>query len=593
MKSNTWFDFLTITLASPEQIKGWGTHNINNNIIFGEIKTTELTLPDLLTPVQNGLFCEKIFGSIDINRCNCGNTFFTLYNSFCKFCNTTKCFNLKRRYRMGYITLYRPIVHRWYMSPSCTFISLLLDLENENLIEMIYFSTYKFFNLYHNPYMSRSLKIFDKTFYQPLIGTLFVQFLLKSLNLKIELLRCRMILYLSIIGYSNHITKRRTRRMLLNKIRLLENFISTNSHPSWMIIENLPVLPPILRPLLKDSNGLLVSDINKLYLDIIQDNLFLEDVLNDRKSSRLVISNSYRLLQESVDRLIDSRRQYLDQIKAHKSSINSLSMRLRGKYGRFRFNLLGKRIDASGRAIITVNPFLKLNQCGLPFKIAIKLFELFLIRDLLRLKIVDDIREAKFFLEKSPGIVWLLMVKLMRQYLIILNRAPTLHRLGLQAFQPILILGNSIQLPPLVCSAFNADFDGDQMSVSLPFTKNSQCEVRKLVYTPQNLLSVTTGEPVLIPSHEMIIGSNFLTLNEPYKDAHFPYYTSFTDVLVDFTHQRINLQSIIYIRLSLYHLSSIISLRHQLFFKNLDSKFFLTTVGRLFKYKTISKILYT
>lgn len=592
MNLNTRYDFLTITLASSEHVKGWGTHNINNNIIFGEIKAAELILPDNLTPVTNGLFCEKIFGTIDPTMCLCGKTFFTLKRTVCNLCDTSISSLHARRYRMGYIPLYRPIVHIWYLSRRCNFISLLLDLENHNIEEMVYCSTYTFFNWYKTNYGDNPFYFFDETFYQPLIGTLFLQFLLKGLNLKIELLRCRMLLYLSIIGYSKQGKRRLTRRILLTKIRLLENFISTNSHPSWMIIENLPVLPPKLRPLLSESSKLLVTDINKLYLAVIQLNLSLENVIQDPESCPLFISNSYRVLQESVNLVIDSRHKVFDQVKSHKSRIGSLSMRLRGKRGRFRFNLLGKRINDSGRSIITVNPFLRLNQCGLPFKIAIKLFELFLIRDLLRLKIVDNVTKGKFFLEENSDIVWLLMVKLVRQYLIILNRAPTLHRLGLQAFQPILILGNSIQLPPLVCSAFNADFDGDQMSVSMPFTKNSQCEVRKLMYTPQNLLSVTTGEPVLIPSHEMIIGSNFLTLNEPYKEANLPYYTSFTDVLVDFTHQRINLQSIIYIRLSLYHLSSIISLRHQLFLKNLESKFFMTTVGRLFKYKTVSNILY-
>lgn len=428
---------------------------------------------------------------------------------------------------------------------------------------------------------------------------LFLKQLLTAVNLKIELLRCRLMLYLSLLGYSEILSKTKVfknifliRTNLFKRIRLLENFISSQSHPSWMILEIIPVLPPHLRPLFLESTGLIVSPLNYLYLDIIRANEALFTSMQRKETSKRFLSNAYHRLQKSVDCLIDNNYNTVGYSKMHNSNLSSLSNNLRGKLGRFRYNLLGKRVDSSGRSVIAVGPSLKLNQCGLPFKIAIKLFEPFLISQLLRLNIVKNIVEAQKILMKKDNFVKLLLNKYIKRHLILVNRAPTLHRLGLQAFEPILISGDAILFPALLCTSFNADFDGDQMSIYLPFSKNSQRELQRLVYTPHNLISVTTGVPTIVPSHEMIIGTHFLTLNDSYKVI--KYYNNFNEVLYAFNHHLLTLHTVIWFKVSNYLKSSnLIKIRNQLVFKyfNLHT-YFKTTMGRLLVNKIISNHLY-
>ena len=381
-----------------------------------------------------------------------------------------------------------------------------------------------------------------------------------------------------------------TRERLLKRIRLLENFIFTKSHPRYLMLDLIPVLPPNLRPLLLDSKKLLVSDINKLYLNILTANSRLSRSLKDSVPA-IVIANEYRFLQNSVDLLIDNNAISLSNSKVHTSSLLSLSTNLRGKFGRFRYNLLGKRVNSSGRSVIAVGPFLKLNQCGLPLKIAIKLFEPFLINQLLRLKLTSNISGAYSFLHTESYIICVLLNKLFKHHLVFLNRAPTLHRLGLQAFEPILVLGDALLFPALLCSSFNADFDGDQMSVYLPFTKNSQRELRKFLYTPQNLISGTTGSPNVIPSHEMIIGSTYLTLINSTTCEN--YYNNFYEVLCAFLNHFITLQTLIWIKFNSVVLDTDNVMHQQFKLKVFNlHPYILTSMGRLLVNKAVSTNLY-
>lgn len=587
-----WFDFLKITIASSTQIKAWGTHLNGTKRIFGLIQKSETIFPGTLTPVPGGLFCSTIFGPLDSKQCLCGQFFSSTKQNFCHLCKTPRLYSGLRRSRMGYIQFCRPILHIWYLVGVSNLISNILNITSTDIEKIVYGK---------KPSVSFSKSVgtlFDRLYYDSVRGAAVLKHLLISINLKIELIRSRMLLYLSILGYSTLLLKQTTNQKILvthetvvKRIRLLENFISSKSHPSWLILENLPVLPPVLRPLFSGSTNLMVSDLNKLYLTIIHTNSLLKESIRTNSSAR-ILTNNYIRLQKAVDCLIDSNDQALRSSQVHNSNLMSLSSTLEGKFGRLRYNLLGKRVDASGRSVIAVGPSLKLNQCGLPFKIAVKLFEPFLIRQLLRFKVADTVIVAKNILTKNDNFIWLLLVKQLKRHLILVNRAPTLHRLGLQAFEPVLSIGDAILFPPLICNAFNADFDGDQMSIYLPFTLNSQRELQQFLYAPVNLTSVTTGSPSIMPSHEMIIGTTFLTLN---SSSNFKkYYNSFYEVLFAFNHHFISLHTIIWVKVSnFYPVVDCGNIRTQFRLKSCNlNTYFRTTMGRLLLNKTISNHLY-
>lgn len=594
INSNHWFDFLKITLASPTQIKKWGIHQNESNIVFGEIKTEELILPNSLKPSPNGLFCEKIFGPLNPDECSCGGLLIPISFSKlkCLICNLKYDSSVTRKYRMGYITLSIPVVHIWYLSGITSYISLLLNISSKNIKKIIYLSD---INSLDKITQNLTIKFFDSQYYNNVSGTIIIQELLNKVNLKRELFRCRLMLYISTMhdyNYNFPITYVNnklcdTRENLLKRIRLIENFISTKTKPTWMILNILPVIPPLLRPLLPDNNSqLLISDFNKLYLNIIKINNKLL-IYHKYNVPRLVINNECRQLQESVDLLIDNGVNLITDSNMHNTNLNSLSKTLQGKTGRFRYNLLGKRVNYSGRSVIVVGPFLKLNQCGLPFKIAIELFEPFLIRQLIRLKVVETINNAKNLLKKSLLLICTILQIIVKHRLIILNRAPTLHRLSIQAFEPIIINSDALMLHPLICTSFNADFDGDQISVHIPLTLNSQREAKKTLYINNNFLSATTGLPNILPSHDMILGYNILSNYEQILEKN--YFKTYQDIITAYEQQQITLYTVIWVKTSLFLKLDDNNLELQ--FNNTDrfaiNKYFSTTLGRIILNKKV------
>jgi DNA-directed RNA polymerase subunit beta' len=598
------FDFFKISLASSKHFKFWGTHTNDLKIIDGQIKTEELVLPKSLKPAPSGLFCETIFGPVVSFKCSCFfvGTIKTI-NKSCLMCNPRNGSFLTRKYRMGYIKLNIPIVHIWYLNGSNSIIGQLLDISVKELEKIIYFLEHPFtLTALKNKSTGLKLKALDSIFYDDFMGSRIIEYLLTNLNLKLELFRSRLMLHLYEMGYlkfnfliSNSFTAIfATRDKLIKRIRLLENFISTKALPSWMVLKFLPILPPLIRPLLPDDKaGLIISDLNILYLNIIRLNNRLLNFSN-LDLPIIFLNNEKRFLQEAVDELIDNGSKPFLNSYEHNPNLKSLSSNLRGKYGRFRYNLLGKRVDYSGRSVIVVGPYLKLYQCGLPFKIASELFEPFLIRQILRFKISYNLDSAKEVLKNNISLIRFFLVNILKHRLILLNRAPTLHRLGIQAFEPVLVHSNAILLHPLVCNSFNADFDGDQMSIHIPVTLNSQKEVKNFLYAPHNLISSTTNLPILVPSQDMIIGYYFLTLNNSINygyNSH--YFNNYFDILAAYQQQEISLHSLIWVKESIFLTFSNFSFDFQL--KNkffLKKKYFLTSFGRLLFSKSISKTLY-
>nr|BCL05868.1 RNA polymerase b'-subunit [Pteridomonas sp. YPF1301] len=591
------FDFLSIQLASPTQIKKWGTYRRTNGLEFGQILTDEILAPGTLQPSPDGLFCEKIFGPTTQDKCFCGKEIkkYQIY-SFCETCNVEFSSSQTRRYRMGYILLKIPVTHIWYLYGMPSYLSLLLNLNLKILEDIIYYTTQYYLLSTEN---KRITFFFNNSIYDCFNGANLLKYLLNNLVLESEIFYCKLLLHLYKFNKirtlkSIFLLKNMEPRLkLIKRIRLLENFIATEANPSWLILDILPVLPPMLRPLRVDEQGtVILSDLTHLYLNILKANNNLIKKLNSQEPL-IFINNAQRFLQEAVDNLIDNERRNITIKTDNNSNLASLSSLLGSKYGRFRENLLGKRVDYSGRSVIVVAPFLKLTQCGLPYRLAIELFKPFLLQQLLRLNsslTLDDLQ--LIFLTEKSFIIKLLTI-IIRTRFILLNRAPTLHRLGIQAFTPILIEGYAIGLHPLICSSLNADFDGDQVAIHLPLTLKAQIEAKTLIAIPNNILSITTGEPIIIPTQDMIIGYNYLTLVSFNRYGTIYYFNDYQDILNAYEQQVITLQSPIWVR----HIKStnikFNPIRSQ--FKKLtfnSSNYFLTTFGRLLLNKAFFKILF-
>ena len=501
---NVEFDRIKLGIASPEMIRSWS---------YGEVKKPETINYRTFKPERDGLFCAKIFGPIKDYECLCGKYRRLKHRGIiCEKCGVEVTQTRVRRERMGHIDLACPVAHIWYLKSLPSRIALILDMTLRDIERILYFEAYVVTNsgvtefekgqlLTEEVYLDILEEYGDEC--QAKMGAEAIQELLKDINIKKDIEAIR-----EEIPSVNSETKL---KKLTKRLKLLESFSESGNKPEWMIMTVLPILPPDLRPLVPlDGGRFATSDLNDLYRRVINRNNRLKRLL-ELNAPDIIVRNEKRMLQESVDALLDNGRRGRAVTGANKRPLKSLADMIKGKQGRFRQNLLGKRVDYSGRSVITVGPTLRLHQCGLPKKMALELFKPFIYAKLEKYEHVSTIKAAKKMVESEEPIVWDILEEVIREHPVLLNRAPTLHRLGIQAFEPILIEGKAIQLHPLVCTAFNADFDGDQMAVHVPLTLEAQLESRVLMMSTNNILSPASGTPVIAPTQDIILGLYYIT----------------------------------------------------------------------------------
>jgi DNA-directed RNA polymerase subunit beta' len=539
---NQDFDYIKINLASPERIKEWGERILSNGQIVGEVTKPETINYRTFKPESDGLFCEKIFGPVKNWECHCGRYKQVRHQGVvCERCGVEITEATVRRHRMGYVALLTPVTHVWYLKGVPSYLAHVLETQLKKLEEIVYFNQSINENVNElEVYFSNENEFFLER-ESPKVGAEVILNLLKEINLIEQVEKNREILS---TPESEVELKRATRR-----IRILESFLSTNSKPEWMVLTVLPVIPPGLRPMVQLEGGrFATSDLNELYRRVITRNKRLDRLLKIY-APEIVVRSEKRMLQEAVDALIDNGKRGPKTVDMNNRPLKSLADTVEGKQGRFRQNLLGKRVDYSGRSVIVVGPKLELNQCGLPYEIAVELFYPFIVHELIKKGLSGTIRNAKKIMQHNNHILWNLIKKVIQGHPILLNRAPTLHRLGIQAFEPVLVRGRAIQLHPLVCPAFNADFDGDQMAVHIPLSLEAQTEARILMLAPNNFLSPATGEPIIQPTQDMLLGCYYLTIdNRPHIKGSNHYFSTFEDVFFAFEQKQINLHSSIWVR---------------------------------------------
>ncbi|AWX13972.1 DNA-directed RNA polymerase subunit beta' [Mergibacter septicus] len=503
-KSGEDFDLIKIGLASPDMIRSWS---------FGEVKKPETINYRTFKPERDGLFCARIFGPVKDYECLCGKYKRLKHRGvICEKCGVEVTQTKVRRDRMGHIELASPVAHIWFLKSLPSRIGLLLDMPLRDIERVLYFESYivteagmtdleKGQLLTEEQFLEAEERWGDE--FDAKMGAEAIQALLRGMDLELQCETLR-----EELQETNSETKR---KKITKRLKLLEAFIQSGNKPEWMVLTVLPVLPPDLRPLVPlDGGRFATSDLNDLYRRVINRNNRLKRLL-DLVAPDIIVRNEKRMLQESVDALLDNGRRGRAITGSNKRPLKSLADMIKGKQGRFRQNLLGKRVDYSGRSVITVGPYLHLHQCGLPKKMALELFRPFIYSKLESRGIASTIKAAKKMVEREEAIVWDILAEVIREHPILLNRAPTLHRLGIQAFEPILIEGKAIQLHPLVCSAFNADFDGDQMAVHVPLTLEAQLEARALMMSTNNILSPANGDPIIVPSQDVVLGLYYMT----------------------------------------------------------------------------------
>ncbi len=504
------FNSIKITLASPEKIKSW---------TYGEIKKPETINYRTFRPEKDGLFCARIFGPIKDYECLCGKYKRMKFRGIiCEKCGVEVTKSNVRRERMGHINLATPVAHIWFLKSLPSRISLAIDMKLKEVERVLYFENFIVIEpgltgLKKNQLLGEEELIkyqdeYGEESFTAGIGAEAILEILKSIDLEHE----KEALIKSIKETKSKVSEERS----IKRLKLIESFIETGNKPEWMILTTIPVIPPELRPLVPlDGGRFATSDLNDLYRRVINRNNRLKRLM-DLKAPDIIVRNEKRMLQESVDALFDNGRRGRVITGTGKRPLKSLAEMLKGKQGRFRQNLLGKRVDYSGRSVIVVGPDLKLHECGLPKKMALELFKPFLYARLNKLGLASTIKQAKKLVERERNEVWDALELIVREHPVILNRAPTLHRLGVQAFEPKLIEGNAIELHPLTCAAFNADFDGDQMAVHVPLSLEAQLEARVLMMSTNNILSPSNGKPIIVPSQDMILGIYYLS-QPPYQ----------------------------------------------------------------------------
>ena len=559
------FEALKIGIASPEKIREWS---------YGEVKKPETINYRTLRPERDGLFCEKIFGPTKDFECACGKYKRVRYkNIVCDRCGVEVTRSKVRRERMGHIELASPVSHIWFFKGVPSRMGLVLDMSPRDLEEVLYFVSYVVIDkgiapledkqtLSEREYRQYYEKYGDG--FKVGMGAEAIKELLKKVDLKKEI---------------DEITKEletaqgQKRTRLIKRVDVLDAFYKSGNRPEWMILDCIPVIPPELRPMIQlDGGRFATSDLNDLYRRVINRNNRLKKLI-DLNAPGIIIQNEKRMLQEAVDALFDNGRRGRSVTCAGNRPLKSLSRMLKGKQGRFRQNLLGKRVDYSGRSVIVVGPSLKMYQCGIPKDMALELFKPHVINGLVSRDIAHNIKAAKRLIENKDPQVWDVVEDVIKEHPVMLNRAPTLHRLGIQAFEPVLIGGKAIRLHPLVCPAFNADFDGDQMAVHVPLSEEAQAEARLLMLGANNILSPKSGDPIVTPSQDMVIGNYYLTQEKAGEDGEGRVFKDSNEALMAYERREITLHTRIAIPVD--------SFKYKLFTETQKGKYLVTTVGKL------------
>ena len=562
-----YFDYIRISIASPERILKWS---------YGEVTKPETINYRTLKPERDGLFCERIFGPTKDWECYCGKYKRVRHKGIiCERCGVEVTDSKVRRHRMGHIKLAAPVSHIWFLKGIPSYLGLLLDMTLKDLEQVIYFNNYVVIDPADSPF--KKLQLLSEEEYEDFImeneesqlkvgiGAEAIKELLGEINIHelAEQIRTEL---------ANGVTSVQKKGKLIKRLRLLDSLISSETEPTWMVMDVLPVTPPDLRPMVQlDGGRFATSDLNDLYRRVINRNNRLQRLL-EMGAPEIIVRNEKRMLQEAVDALIDNGRRGRTVVGPNNRALKSLSNIIEGKQGRFRQNLLGKRVDYSGRSVIVVGPTLKLNQCGLPKEMAIELFKPFVVNKLIERGYVQNIKSAKKMIERSDAKVWDILEEIIDGHPVMLNRAPTLHRLGIQAFEPKLVEGRAIQLHPLVCTAFNADFDGDQMAVHVPLSIEAQTEARLLMLATNNILAPANGKPIITHSQDMVLGLYYLTiLKDPDQEVK-GYFYSFQDAISALE-------------------AKVISLHDKIVVRDEKGKRIETTVGRIIFNEAVRKAL--
>ena len=562
-----YFDYIRISIASPERILKWS---------YGEVTKPETINYRTLKPERDGLFCERIFGPSKDWECYCGKYKRVRHKGIiCERCGVEVTDSKVRRQRMGHIKLAAPVSHIWFLKGIPSYLGLLLDMTLKDLEQVIYFNNYVVIDPGDSEF--KKLQLLGEEEYEDYmaeheestlkvgIGAEAIKELLGELNIKqmAEEMRTEL---------AGNVTSVQRKSKLIKRLRLLDSLISSETDPTWMIMDVLPVTPPDLRPMVQlDGGRFATSDLNDLYRRVINRNNRLQRLL-EMGAPEIIVRNEKRMLQEAVDALIDNGRRGRTVVGPNNRALKSLSNIIEGKQGRFRQNLLGKRVDYSGRSVIVVGPQLSLNQCGLPKEMAIELFKPFVVNKLIERGYVQNIKSAKKKIERSEAIVWDILEEVIDGHPVLLNRAPTLHRLGIQAFEPKLVEGRAIQLHPLVCTAFNADFDGDQLAVHVPLSIEAQTEARMLMLATNNILAPATGKPIITPSQDMVLGMYYLTILKNEDSEPKGYFYSFEDAISALE-------------------VGVIDLHDKIVVRDEHGKRFETTVGRIIFNETVRKAI--
>ena len=559
------FAALKIGIASPEKIRDWS---------YGEVKKPETINYRTLRPERDGLFCEKIFGPTKDYECACGKYKRVRYkNIVCDRCGVEVTRSKVRRERMGHIELATPVSHIWFFKGVPSRMGLVLDMSPRDLEEVLYFVSYVVIDKGNAP-LENKQTLSEKEYraYYEKYGTGFkvgmgaeaIKELLKKVDLKKDI---------DEIEKELETAQGQKRTRLLKRLDVLDAFYKSGNKPEWMIMDCIPVIPPELRPMIQlDGGRFATSDLNDLYRRVINRNNRLKKLI-DLGAPGIIIQNEKRMLQEAVDALFDNGRRGRSVTGAGNRPLKSISSMLKGKQGRFRQNLLGKRVDYSGRSVIVVGPSLKMYQCGIPKEMALELFKPHVIHGLVSKDIAHNIKAAKRLIDNQDPVVWDIVEEAIKEHPVLLNRAPTLHRLGIQAFEPVLVGGKAIRLHPLVCPAFNADFDGDQMAVHVPLSEEAQAEARMLMLGSNNILKPSSGDPIVTPSQDMVLGNYYITMEKVGEDGEGRVFRNSNEALMAYERREITLHT----RIAL----PVDSFRHKLFTESQKGKYLVTTVGKI------------
>ncbi|CAG9614169.1 DNA-directed RNA polymerase subunit beta' [Bacillus rhizoplanae] len=559
------FEYMKIGLASPDKIRSWS---------YGEVKKPETINYRTLKPEKDGLFCERIFGPTKDWECHCGKYKRVRYKGVvCDRCGVEVTRAKVRRERMGHIELAAPVSHIWYFKGIPSRMGLVLDMSPRALEEVIYFASYVVTESGDTPLDKKQL-LSEKEYrayrdrygnsFQASMGAEAIKKLLQDIDLDKEV---------DFLKEELKTAQGQRRTRAIKRLEVLEAFRNSGNEPSWMILDVLPVIPPELRPMVQlDGGRFATSDLNDLYRRVINRNNRLKRLL-DLGAPSIIVQNEKRMLQEAVDALIDNGRRGRPVTGPGNRPLKSLSHMLKGKQGRFRQNLLGKRVDYSGRSVIVVGPNLKMYQCGLPKEMALELFKPFVMKELVGKGLAHNIKSAKRKIERVQPEVWDVLESVIKEHPVLLNRAPTLHRLGIQAFEPTLVEGRAIRLHPLVCTAYNADFDGDQMAVHVPLSSEAQAEARLLMLAAQNILNPKDGKPVVTPSQDMVLGNYYLTLERADAIGEGMIFKDTNEALIAYQNGYVHLHTRVAVAAS--------SVNNETFTEEQNSKLLLTTVGKL------------